>query len=71
MQKLDADRRRYTAFKDKEGLLNHLNEKLRIFEFVSKQRQIRQKEADITSHKDNLIFKKNKYSTNLERLTEI
>lgn len=43
MQKLDADRRRYIAYKDKESLLNHLDEKLRIFELTIKQKNYNQK----------------------------
>jgi hypothetical protein len=53
MQKLDADRRRYIAFKDKEGLLNHLNERLRIFELTMKQRQLKQKQIDLSQHTEN------------------
>lgn len=49
MQKLDADRRRYIAFKDKESLLNHLDEKLRIFEFTVKKRQRVQKELELAN----------------------
>ena len=43
MQKLDADRRRYVAYKDKESLLTHLNEKLRTYEFAIKKRHLHQK----------------------------
>jgi structural maintenance of chromosome 2 len=43
MQKLDADRRRYLAFKDKESLLQHLEQKLRIYELVNKKRHLYQR----------------------------
>ena len=43
MQKLDADRRRYIAFKEKESALSLLDEKLRIFELTIKKRHLHQR----------------------------
>ena len=46
MQKLDAERRRYIAYKDKESLKVHLTERISIFELVTKQRIIKQREEE-------------------------
>ena len=49
MQKLDADRRRYIAYKDKESELSILHEKLRTYEFAIKKRHLHQKEEEVVN----------------------
>ena len=71
MQKLDADRRRYIAFKDKESLLNHLNEKLRIFELTMKQRHLQQRENDLINNTETIALRRNQQRLNTERLAEL
>jgi hypothetical protein len=68
MQKLDADRRRYIAFKDKESLLNHLEEKLRTFEFTVKKRHLNQKELEISNSKETVDIRRRQVKMNIERL---
>lgn len=71
MQKLDADRRRYIAFKDKESLLGHLNEKLRIFELTMKKRLLDQRELDLGSNLETQSVRKGQLKLNAERLAEL
>lgn len=71
MQKLDADRRRYIAFKDKESLLSHLNEKIRIFELTMKQRQLQQREGELANCNDTIRIRKEQTKINNERLAEL
>lgn len=71
MQKLDADRRRYIAYKDKETLLNHLNQKISIFELTAKQRHLHQRELELINCTETIKIRREQAKINAEKLAEL
>lgn len=71
MDKLKLDRKRYTAYKQKQNELKNLNEQIKTYEFVTKKILIQKKEYEITHIKDQLLNRKNLLQDNTERLTEV
>lgn len=51
MEKLKADRKRYTAYKDKQTQMKQLNQSIKIYEFASKQDTIQKKDLELSHHR--------------------
>jgi chromosome segregation ATPase len=71
MEKLKVDRKRYTAFKEKENELKKLNEDVKTYEFVTKRNLISKCEFEVYHIREQLTNKKTVMQETTERLTEL
>ena len=71
MNKLDADRLRYNAFKEKENELKRLNDKIKLYEYTTKLDFFNKCDTDIINAKESLTVVKDVFSTKVKSSEEV